>query len=406
MIPAFSVRILPAPERLTVDIEPQSQDAPLDFACYLMRDGEVVSRMHYQRRNRFTFEIDGGRVAEYRAIGYARHRATHEKKSVLSETLVHPRVPDTASRAGSAAQPGARHGIRLKGWPPLTDRWIEPAPDYLEASDNLEAKPYRVRTDGNGFIVSGREPDPAQARPWVFLGGSFVESTFCSESRRLVAQLESRAQADLPGVRMLNGGYSGATTLHLVNVLVNRVIPVNPAVVCFAVPSNDSRFVVQREGYWNDDRHLSPFSPVWQPRQAARLDSQVQLANLLRVARACCEAWQIKFVLMTTPHRSADLAHDAWLRKRYPSAATYERTRQLRWDVARTARRFCQETGTMLLDLEQLLRDFQPLSYDDLHLNESGADQVAPLVYLHLRQLLAVEDAGGVARAAGEGVLA
>lgn len=411
-IPAFAVQLGRSELHLTVEIVPQSPDAPLDFACYLLRDGKVVSKKYYQKLNRFMFHLEQDQPAEYRAIGYVRHQATGDKRSVQSNSLRHPFSPSSGqegegtgtaavSETGGAARQqvkSERHNIRLKGWPPLDDRWIEPKPDYLSASDNLTAKPYRVRTDRNGFIVSGRKfPVSASAGSWVFLGGSFVESIFSDESRRLVAQLEARAQKDYPGVRTLNGGYSGATTLHLINVLLNRVIPMRPNVVFFAVPSNDSRFVVQRAGYWNEDKHLSPFTPVWRPEQAEQVEHLAQLRSLLQVAKACCDAWSIRFVVMTTPHRAGDLAQDEWLRRRYASASIYERTRQLRWAVAQATRQFCLDSGTALLDLERILQNFKPLSYDDLHLHDAGADQAAPLVYRQLRRLLAAWPATAMA---------
>lgn len=110
--------------------------------------------------------------------------------------------------------------IRLQELDQNADAWHEPTGDYrTRCNDTLEAVPFHQRADENGFLVTGN-PTPG-GEPVVFLDDSFVESLFADPANRFVSQVER-----LTGQRCLNGVYSGATTLDLLNTLVHKVYPI------------------------------------------------------------------------------------------------------------------------------------------------------------------------------------
>tara|TARA_R110000796_G_scaffold252457_1_gene386866 strand:- start:20 stop:496 length:477 start_codon:yes stop_codon:yes gene_type:complete len=150
--------------------------------------------------------------------------------------------------------------VRLKEWGCNLKTFKRPSGKQISlATSELEEKDYDLNTDVNGFITNSLLSDRClREKDIVLLGDSYVESLFVDEDRRMNAVIEKLA----PNVNVLNGGYSGATSLHLVNIVVNKVIPLNPAYVVIFVPTNDQRVQFIENGYWNKDFRLSPLARI------------------------------------------------------------------------------------------------------------------------------------------------
>lgn len=150
-----------------------------------------------------------------------------------------------------------KRAIRLKEFEP-NSRIVNTPPDwYIAARDpSLPQKEYEIVTDENGFIV------PAQRRPGrkiIVLGDSVVEGMFLDPDRRFCSVLNDvLGQHFGDEVEVLNGGYSGATILHLLNVFINKVIPLSPLAVVIMTGIVDVDTAKKRLSFWNNDCWLEP----------------------------------------------------------------------------------------------------------------------------------------------------
>ena len=80
---------------------------------------------------------------------------------------------------------------------------------------------YKFRTDRNGFMITKESAESINSESnyekWCFLGASFIESLYTKDGFRFTDFMKKRCIETGITVSLLNGGYSGATTLHKVN---------------------------------------------------------------------------------------------------------------------------------------------------------------------------------------------
>lgn len=347
-----------------------------EYAFYLFKDGERIARRNYSKEPTVFFPIDDVAAGSYKISGFVLEKDTEKKSSKYSKPIDIdptrlPRLPVASKRQ-----------IRLKEWGINCDLWKCPDPQYITRSENLPDDYYRVRTDNSGFIISGKDwrNTSAPSEKWVFLGDSFLECLMLPESMRLPARIEAAINNDMNRrVQCLNGGYSGATTLHLLNVLLNKVVPLSPARVIFLVPTNDARVLDLPGGYWRDDKLHSPFTPVFTQSDEPykeRNDGR-SLSGLLELVHTVCIHWRIHLTLATTPHRHVGYAHDGWLQRRFPAEPHFKKIAKQRNNVNSEVRKFASTMSLPLIDLEKIAKDYKKYSYDDLHLTAQGAELIS-----------------------------
>jgi len=352
--------------------------AEANFAFYLFKDGLRIARHHYSEEATVFFPIEEMAAGTYRVSGFVIDKNTSAKSSKYSKSIsVDPkRLPPFPT--------AAKRQIRLKEWGVNCDLWKTPGSQYIARTENLPNDYYRVRTNSSGFIISGRnwEAPRLPSETWIFLGDSFLECLMIPESVRLTARIEKKlSQAGLQ-VQCLNGGYSGATTLHLVNVLLNKVISLSPARVFFFVPTNDARVLDLPGGYWRDDKLHSPFSPAHNRSEESYKErsNDQSLPALLELVHTICTNWRIKLTLVTTPHRHIGYSHDEWLQRRFPAEQHFKKIAKRRSGINSTVRRFASTMSLPLIDLERLAKDYKKYSYDDLHLTAQGSELISDLL--------------------------
>ncbi|GAA3693638.1 hypothetical protein GCM10022377_02800 [Zhihengliuella alba] len=288
--------------------------------------------------------------------------------------------------------PPRKRFIRLKEQTPNRDVWHEPADRYRRRTDGTLARgPFRAHTDRQGFLQTG---NTGLRGPAVyFLGGSLVESMYADEDRRFVSQVERRLRDGGPVHRCFNGGYSGATTLQLINVLLNKIVPLlrpNDTVVLF-VPQSDTDVLDREGGYWTRTERHSPLVPVTDgeyqaPVTGADLEPLHQLLDVVRTIR---RTFHINLVLATSPMRDEPYAKSEYLRRLFADRATYDRVMTLRRDLVAAVRRHVRMyPGTAFIDAAALVAGRPELFYDDLHLNHAGQDEFARLLAAALVPLL------------------
>jgi hypothetical protein len=159
--------------------------------------------------------------------------------------------------------------IRLKEWGTYLNMERAPvAANFANADETLEPGPFRFRTDENGFISSGFETNPEDPAI-VVLGDSVVECMFLHEGSRLTDKTELALRSRGAGFRVLNGGTTGSSTLHLLNSLVTKVLPLRPSAVVMMSGIMDLDCVTDAASFWTTNPYLTPLKlepPPTEPR--------------------------------------------------------------------------------------------------------------------------------------------
>lgn len=284
-----------------------------------------------------------------------------------------------------------KRSIRLKESTPHTDVWRTPSKAYLEGTDGtLGEGPWHCRIDEHGFLRTGNETSP-EYPGIVFLGGSFVESMFNPEDQRFISQLERRLNSDGINVRCLNGGYSGSTTLQLLNVLLNKVVPLvgrGGTVVFFVPVGSDLSIYFRPHSYWYPTDRYAPLLPPFTPEAADLPRGGSGLASLLRLVAAAASEFGLNLIFVSSPHREGSRSTDAHLARMLTDsqlASVQHRIAEVQTAIVQVA----AETGVPLLDAATAFLDKPHAFYDEWHLNDSGQELFASWMYESLAPLLA-----------------
>ncbi|WOQ11919.1 SGNH/GDSL hydrolase family protein [Aeromonas media] len=343
-------------------------DEKLEFAFYLIRGRERIETHWYTNSKEHSFNVfDTPGV--YSVTAFARVIGSKNPDIIYSKKIA---IKNKTS--------GIKRTIRLKEWPPLSNIIKTPSDEYLDRVENLPKDNYEINTDENGFILTSEKNNKKPL--WLFFGDSFVESIFVHNGKRFTDVLAGIFEH----VSILNGGYSGTTTLQIINSIINKAIPLSPEKIFIFIPSNDSRCIKLEGGYWNNTKLLSPIIGTLDGNEH-KFDfgddlSQLELAlNLIKdiTVRIGC-----KLYLGTTPHRHLNYLGDPYLKSRYPNQSYFNKVSTERLNVGNHVRKWCVRENISLIDLEKEMDCFMDFSYDEVHLNEHGSTFAAKVIERHL----------------------
>ena len=141
--------------------------------------------------------------------------------------------------------------INLREILPGVDTVDVPPDKAVRESDGLIQKPYRVRTDARGFMLPYNRYEKPDLT-LVFLGGSTVACIYVEEENRfpyLVGNL--LAQKTGKKITSINSGVGGNNSLHSLDILLNKIIPVRPDVVVMMHNINDLVALIYDRTYWS-----------------------------------------------------------------------------------------------------------------------------------------------------------
>lgn len=152
--------------------------------------------------------------------------------------------------------------IRLKEHQPEGRFVVSPDIYYLETTDSLQKKMYWFELDERGFVTPSRiheNPDLEM----VFLGGSTTECMFVNDKKRF-PYLVGRMLEERSGkkINSYNGGVSGNHSLHSINILINKVLPMKPDIVLMCHNVNDLNILLYEGTYWNSNPTRSPIETI------------------------------------------------------------------------------------------------------------------------------------------------
>ncbi|MHB8069102.1 MAG: SGNH/GDSL hydrolase family protein [Desulfobaccales bacterium] len=157
---------------------------------------------------------------------------------------------------------GITRVIRLREHEPRFAGRITPSDDELRMADSLVPKEYPFRTDGEGFI----EPARIHQHPDLnlfFLGGSTTACYYVDEDKRFPALAGRLLEKDTKlQVNSYNSGVGGNFSLHSLDILLNKVIPLKPDIVVIMHNINDLAVLMYAKSFWSKDFKKGNTSPI------------------------------------------------------------------------------------------------------------------------------------------------
>jgi hypothetical protein len=159
---------------------------------------------------------------------------------------------------------GITRVIRLREVEPRFYGKFTPTDDEMRMSDTLVRKGYRVRTDTDGFIMPSRIHDRADLT-LAFLGGSTTACYYVDEEDRFPCLAGRLLEKDTNlKVNSYNSGVGGNYSLHSLDILLNKLIPLKPDIVVMMHNINDLTVLLfaSHDSYWSKDFKKGNTSPL------------------------------------------------------------------------------------------------------------------------------------------------
>jgi hypothetical protein len=346
-----------------------------------------------------------------------------------------------------------RRYINLREILPHVDTVDVPPDLAVRTSDGLVQKPYRVRTDGHGFIL----PHNHYARPDLklfFLGGSTVACIYVDEDQRypyLVGQLLEQKTGKK--ITSINAGVGGNNSLHSLDILLNKIIPLKPDVVVMMHNINDLVTLIYDKTYWGKNPSRQPIIDFYFYKNLTGLKALLTLARDMYIPNLhasirilsheifgkkvkvqddefadirgkkltidaaailnefkmnlqtfidICRARHITPVLMTQfnrykPHPDPKVL-EAMQGFQSDSGIPVSEFMELYARFNQAIRDVGQQNGVQVIDLAKLIPQDQKYMYDVVHLNTGGSQLAARLIS---QRLLPLVPTSKVSRAGG-----
>jgi lysophospholipase L1-like esterase len=335
--------------------------------------------------------------------------------------------------------PGIKRYVKLRENRPLYSDVIVPPQTTMDISDTLVKKDYKFRIDENGFIV----PSKIHDNPYltlVFLGGSTTECCYVEEENRF-PYIVGRLIEKRTGLRTnsYNAGKAGNTSLHSLDALLNKIIPIKPDVVIMMHNTNDLGVLLYENTFWTKNPFRSPLVEIKPSFKNAMKNVEEsfhmardlliphlsrQLKNFYKytIGNACrtdefkkvrgrkilvdklllvnefsmnlqafiniCRARKITPMLMTMHNRLKDhpdpfimqIVRDTLT----GSGLSYKVFKDLVDLFNQTIREVAAANGVFVIDLDRKVPKEKELMYDFIHLNDAGSKYVSDIIAAEL----------------------
>ncbi len=152
---------------------------------------------------------------------------------------------------GTTPSPTLQRYVRLRELAPLTFEVVNPPPQVFDVEAGTPPRQVLLRVDEGGFLRPSRihaQPDLVLA----FLGGSTTECRVVPEDSRFPYLVGRRLEETLKvKVNSYNGARSGNNSLHSINILLHKLMPLHPDFVVMMHNINDLVALLYEGTYWN-----------------------------------------------------------------------------------------------------------------------------------------------------------
>ncbi|MBE8608090.1 SGNH/GDSL hydrolase family protein [Psychrobacter sp. FME2] len=240
-----------------------------------------------------------------------------------------------------------------------------PSLNYVNKTRHLSNNiSYRAQTDSNGYIISGRIFEPT--KKICIIGASLIENMFVKESHKWNTYLEKIFLQNGNLYKIYNAGYSGATSLNILNTLLNKVYISDFDSIIYVISSNDYSATAYEKSYWNlTKNHSNLYLSEYEEEKRYYGNRKEHHFDAL-----------IKSIYTTALHFNQDF----WLAT-YPNLSKNSALDKLNARL----RILCKENNFNLIDIDLLMVEkniyYEENFYDDLHLSERGTVVFSEILY-------------------------
>ena len=250
--------------------------------------------------------------------------------------------------------------IRLKELKPNLNKIYTPSYGYLKSRERLiYNEVYTVRTDSDGNQIS---PWGAASDQRIYLlGGSSVESIYVKSTLRPHSVLEKTVLENGFSCSVYNLGVSGAQTLNIVNLIVNKLGDKKGSKVVVSIPSNDSSTLNLRDSYYSDDWRYASIVPATNKEplltKAVNYDS---FKKNIEMIIALCNILELQLYMTSIIYTGEN--------------KSYEKLNKIVSDI-------CLSKNIPFIDFEPVFKKSSNYFYDDLHFLPSGSQYYAESIF-------------------------
>ena len=153
----------------------------------------------------------------------------------------------------TAQGPPVERYVRLRELAPLSFEVLHPPARIFDTEAGSKPRPVYIRVDDQGFLMPSRvhaHPDLTLA----FLGGSTTECRVVPEDSRFPYLVGRRLEEALTvKVNSYNAARSGNNSLHSINILLHKLMPLKPDIVVMMHNINDLVALLYEKTYWNNN---------------------------------------------------------------------------------------------------------------------------------------------------------
>lgn len=292
----------------------------------------------------------------------------------------------------------AEYNLRCKGKRHIVLRENTPNSHKVKIPPYDKTQKYDFRVDENGFI----EPSKIYENPDLnifFIGGSTTECEYVDEPYRF-PYLAGRMLEEKTGkkINSYNGGKSGNNSIHSINNLLNKIVPLHPNIVVRMETINDLSTLLYEATYWNHNRSrsnlgcfdkntssLRNFHNEWAESPFKNMikneDHQKRIKaeyhKILTLFVAITKAVGATPVLMTQVNK---IVNNPDFVVKENDEEFNEAYRKLYADFQNITRQVAKENNILLIDLSREIPGISQHLYDSVHFNNEGSKIVAKFI--------------------------
>jgi lysophospholipase L1-like esterase len=289
-------------------------------------------------------------------------------------------------------------------------------------------------TDENGFIMPSRIHEKADLSI-VFLGGSTTECKAVNEENRF-PYLAGRLIEKDTGLKVnsYNSGVAASDSLHSINILLNKIIPMKPDVVLMSHNINDLNILLYEETYWNNNPTRShivimdtrpswrrllkqikdlifpniynalyvAFHPNVEPDEFSHLRGKRismdkdylagRFGSNLQIFIDICKANGITPLLMTQANRFKNnpdqIIMDSMEKLKTEHGINYDSYKEVYDLFNETIRQIGARNNVLVIDLDKEVPQEKEYMYDAVHFNDTGSRLAAEIISRDLKDLI------------------
>jgi hypothetical protein len=304
--------------------------------------------------------------------------------------------------------------------------------------DTLRWKNYLLRIDNNGFIMpSERHHNPDISL--FFLGDSVTAELLVDEENRFPYVAGTLLEKDLViKINSYNASRIANHTLHSINILLNKVIPLKPDIVIMSHTNNDVATMLYEKSYWNNsptrsmifdvnNYAVNNFFKIMRDKFIPNLAREIRLAGIrlrnlskpkgtpeidefaqmrgkktdydanqmveqyemnLQTFIAICKIRKIVPVLMTMASRFKEQPDKPVLDRFKTVIVSYQEYKHLFELFNDALRKVARENNVLLIDLAAAIPPEKEYIYDVIHYNDKGSIMAAEVIKDNLKPLV------------------